>query len=644
MHVSPRGEERVRRGHPWIYRADVVARPRGAGRHRHDARAARPAARRRAVQRPVADRAARADARGRGRRTRRSGARGSQTAVRFRERLGIDATAYRLVHGEADLLPSLIVDRYGDWLVLQALSQGIDRHIGDDHRAAGGAAGAEGHPRAQRPARAAARRARADGRSAARRGARDHRDRRARRPLRRRSVARAEDRPVPRSAREPRGRGPLRAGPACSTPSATTAGSRSRSRRSADEVVALDISADAVARIAANAAANGLGNVTAREVNVFDELRHFERSGERFDTIVLDPPAFAKNKASVPKAIAGYKDINLRALRILKPGGTLVTCSCSYNVDEALFLDILQRRRGRRARVGHDAREADAGPRSSRARRRARDLLSEVRDPAEGGVTGLQLVATTGRTRTCIARWKGRRSRERRCSRPTPSSSAATSALELPLSRADPSLGRTRRADAETPKARSRSTSATTPHAGRSGSVTRRRSPTSSGSDQVARRDARPRRCGLVDDAARRARTRHARSREGRRHDRRRPSRAPRISSASTGCGDAVAPDGAIWTVRPKGVAEVSEAAVAKAARAAGLVDVKVARVSATHTAEKFVSRRRTEASNAERRTSTRLSRTLANVALGRWRWLASLPGSATGSVPGLTTEGVTAV
>ena len=104
---------------------------------------------------------------------------------------------------------------------------------------------------------------------------------------------------------------------------------------------AIDISEDAVTRITANAAANGIANLSARAANVFDELRHFERTGERFDTIVLDPPAFAKNKASVEKAIAGYKDINMRALRILSPGGTLVTCSCSYNVDETLFLDIV---------------------------------------------------------------------------------------------------------------------------------------------------------------------------------------------------------------------------------------------------------------------------------------------------------------
>ena len=107
------------------------------------------------------------------------------------------------------------------------------------------------------------------------------------------------------------------------------------------DVLALDASADAVARITQNAALNGLTNVTARDANVFDELRHFEQSGDRFDTIVLDPPAFAKNKAAIEKALAGYKDINLRALRILQPGGVLVTCSCSYNVDEPMFLQVL---------------------------------------------------------------------------------------------------------------------------------------------------------------------------------------------------------------------------------------------------------------------------------------------------------------
>jgi 23S rRNA (cytosine1962-C5)-methyltransferase len=114
-----------------------------------------------------------------------------------------------------------------------------------------------------------------------------------------------------------------------------------RLARHAAQVEALDISADAVSRIEANAARNGLDNLKAREVNVFDELRHLEKSGERYDTIVLDPPAFAKNKAAIPKALAGYKDINLRALRLLNPGGYLITCSCSYNVDEATFAEVI---------------------------------------------------------------------------------------------------------------------------------------------------------------------------------------------------------------------------------------------------------------------------------------------------------------
>ena len=97
----------------------------------------------------------------------------------------------------------------------------------------------------------------------------------------------------------------------------------------------------AVAVTAANARHNGLANVEARAVNVFDELREFEIARTRFDTIVLDPPAFAKNKAALQGAVAGYKEINLRAIKLLNPGGHLITCSCSYNVGDALFDDIV---------------------------------------------------------------------------------------------------------------------------------------------------------------------------------------------------------------------------------------------------------------------------------------------------------------
>jgi 23S rRNA (cytosine1962-C5)-methyltransferase len=110
----------------------------------------------------------------------------------------------------------------------------------------------------------------------------------------------------------------------------------------ATQVLALDSSAAADETTRDNAPANGLAHLEVRAANEFDELRELEVSGARFDTIALDPPAFAKNKASVERALAGYKEINLRALRLLRPGGHLITCSCSYNVDEPLFVSVLQ--------------------------------------------------------------------------------------------------------------------------------------------------------------------------------------------------------------------------------------------------------------------------------------------------------------
>jgi 23S rRNA (cytosine1962-C5)-methyltransferase len=106
-------------------------------------------------------------------------------------------------------------------------------------------------------------------------------------------------------------------------------------------VTAVDLSAESLERVKANAARNGLTNVTARDANVFDLLRDLDQRAERFDTVILDPPAFAKSKDAVEKAARGYKEINLRALKILKPGGCLVTCSCSYHIHEEEFEAIL---------------------------------------------------------------------------------------------------------------------------------------------------------------------------------------------------------------------------------------------------------------------------------------------------------------
>ena len=108
-----------------------------------------------------------------------------------------------------------------------------------------------------------------------------------------------------------------------------------------ESVTGIDVSAEAVAAARHNAELNGAANVEFREANVFDALHEMESAGERFDTIVLDPPAFAKNRASVRAAARGYKEINLRALKMLEVGGHLVTCTCSYHMTEPLFLEVL---------------------------------------------------------------------------------------------------------------------------------------------------------------------------------------------------------------------------------------------------------------------------------------------------------------
>src|SRR5689334_19539527 len=262
-----------------------------------------------------------------------------RAAIDFRATLGIDASAYRLVHGEADLIPSLIVDRYGDYLVLQALSQGTDRLtplIVDTLMEAIGPRGII---------------ARNDPRTRGLEGLEQRVDVLAGEVPELVTVAEGGleydvdvrrgqktglflDQRENRSAAAAYSRGRLLDCFSYNGGFALALGRRCR------ETIAIDVSEDAIARVKANAERNGVA-IDARVGNVFDELRGLERLGERFDTIVLDPPAFAKNKAAVAGARAGYKEINLRALKLLTPGGTLITCSCSYHVNEAAFAEIV---------------------------------------------------------------------------------------------------------------------------------------------------------------------------------------------------------------------------------------------------------------------------------------------------------------
>lgn len=108
-----------------------------------------------------------------------------------------------------------------------------------------------------------------------------------------------------------------------------------------ETVETVDISGAAIELARSNADRNGLRNVKCLEANAFDFLRERHKEGRRYDIIVLDPPAFAKNKESLEGALRGYKEINNRAMRLLRPGGVLVTCSCSHHVSEGLFAEML---------------------------------------------------------------------------------------------------------------------------------------------------------------------------------------------------------------------------------------------------------------------------------------------------------------
>jgi 23S rRNA (cytosine1962-C5)-methyltransferase len=338
--LTPRGVERAKTGHLWIYRSDLAEVEAAAGD---------------VVQvigprgRPVgqafySDRsqiALRLVTRGTDRVADESLWRERlASALRFRESLAIDATAYRLVHGEGDLLPSLIVDRYGEYLVVQTLSQATDRLlpvwirllvdlvkprgilVRNDVRVRG----LEGlSPKVEVvhgsvPERVEVRegRVRYDADLFAGQKTGLFLDQRENREA---AAHYAHGRLL--DCFSYHGGFALALAPHCT------------------ETIALDISEDAVGHIRANAHRNSITTIEARAQNVFDELREFDRGDERFDTIVLDPPAFAKNRAALPNALAGYKEINLRALRLLAPGGILVTCTCSHHVDEATFGEVI---------------------------------------------------------------------------------------------------------------------------------------------------------------------------------------------------------------------------------------------------------------------------------------------------------------
>jgi len=261
-------------------------------------------------------------------------------AIAHRRRAVQNSTACRLVFSEADRLPGLIVDQYGDTLVLQTLTQGMDR--------------------AQ--------------------------------PL---IVKLLEELLAPRGIWErndaqvrTKEQLPFRSGPLAGTPEPTvdvqmngfvfhadlaagqktgvyldqrenyvaaarwaqghaldcftsTGGFALHIARTCESVEAVDSGAAALSAAARNAARNGLENIRFQEADVFDLLTAYRAAARRFQTIILDPPAFAKTRSSMEGAGRGYKEINLRAMQLLEPGGTLVTCSCSHHMSGDMLLDAV---------------------------------------------------------------------------------------------------------------------------------------------------------------------------------------------------------------------------------------------------------------------------------------------------------------
>ncbi len=263
-----------------------------------------------------------------------------EAALALRQRLAGDAEAYRLVHAEGDLLPGLIVDRYGGWLVMQLLDQGMDK-AADVVVAA--------LCKVMAPAGIVARN------DVAIRAKENL-------PLETKVVAGEIPPRVQFQMNGLRWSADLLGGQKtgiyldqrenylavkkyargrvldCFS---GTGGFALHLAGSCDSVEAVDSSAAALATARENAAANGIGNVEFRAANVLEYLPGLVQARRRFDAVIVDPPAFTKTRAGREGAARGYKEINLRALRLLDSGGTLVSCSCSHHMSEADLLEVI---------------------------------------------------------------------------------------------------------------------------------------------------------------------------------------------------------------------------------------------------------------------------------------------------------------
>jgi 23S rRNA (cytosine1962-C5)-methyltransferase len=338
--IRRRGADRVRRGHLWVYRSDIISTDGAEPGSIVQVRDERGTILGSAFYSSTSQIALRFLARGDIEINNEFFRQRFDQADRLRERLGIDPVLSRRIYSEGDLLPGLIVDRYNDCLVVQNLIQATDKLqplvtellserykplsilFRNDSRVRE-LEGLElqqeviGEPLPQMTV------VEEDGKRIA-----------LSLTAGQKTGSYLDQRENHRAAkRYARGR---------ALDAFTYAGGFAvQIAEDCDAVEAVDISAAALEFARNNAERNGLKNIECIEANAFDFLRERHKEGVRYDTIILDPPAFAKNKESLEGALRGYKEINNRAMRLLRPGGILITCSCSHHVSEGLFAEML---------------------------------------------------------------------------------------------------------------------------------------------------------------------------------------------------------------------------------------------------------------------------------------------------------------
>ncbi len=263
-----------------------------------------------------------------------------EAALAFRRRVVSGTDSYRLVHAEGDLLPGLVIDRYADCLVIQTLDQGMDKAqstlvscLGDllAPRAIVARNDATVRARESLPLETKIVAGEAPHRVTIRMNSLEWEA----------DLVHGQKTGVYLDQRENYLAAARFAGGSALDAFTSTGGFALHLARCCESVEAADSSAEALVSARQNAARNSITNVDFREANVFDLLSGYGAAGRRFDTIVLDPPAFAKSRTNRDAAARGYKEINLRALRLLHSGGILVTCSCSHHFTEAMLLQTV---------------------------------------------------------------------------------------------------------------------------------------------------------------------------------------------------------------------------------------------------------------------------------------------------------------